>query len=89
MQIEKEQVSNLSFPKKEVIFSPLERIKRMRDLIRAAKLGNAMKRKVKIFFEDIEGMKFVETTIWATTERNIALKSGVIIPIHRIHAVHE
>jgi uncharacterized protein (UPF0248 family) len=33
---------------------------------------------------DAEGLKQVETTIWATGEKNIVLKHGMTIPIHRI-----
>jgi hypothetical protein len=29
----------------------------------------------------------VETTIWATTDKRIVLKGGVVIPINRIHQV--
>ena len=38
-------------------------------------------------FEDSEGLKQVETTIWATTDKRIILKGGVVIPIIRIHEV--
>ena len=40
--------------------------------------------KIKIVFKDESGLKSVFTTIWATGEKNIVLKRGVIIPIRRI-----
>ena len=51
------------------------------------KLGNSKKFKVHIIFEDKEGLKKVETTIWGVTEKNIILKRGTLIPIHRIHEI--
>jgi len=57
-------------------------------LLKATRLGNVLRNKVKIVFEDALGIKAVETTVWATTERNIALKGGTIIPIHRILEVN-
>jgi uncharacterized protein (UPF0248 family) len=37
-----------------------------------------------VVFEDDQGRKMIETTIWATGEKNIVLKHGMTIPIHRI-----
>jgi hypothetical protein len=59
----------------------------MLDLERATALGNVEHNKIKITFEDSEGLKQVETTIWATTDKRIILKGGVVIPIIRIHEV--
>ena len=47
-------------------------------------LGNIHRVKMKITFEDDECTKQVRTTIWAVGDKNIVLKKGVIIPIHRI-----
>ena len=85
--IEKEEISSLHFPKEEVLKDADEMKIRSLSLQRAIKLGNNQKRKVKIFFEDDNGMKKVETTIWAITEKNILLKRGVTVPICRIHQV--
>ena len=59
----------------------------MLDLERATTLGNVEQTKIKIIFEDTESIKQVETTIWATTDKRIILKGGVVIPISRIHEV--
>ena len=85
--IEKEHVAQLKFPAGEVL-NTADTIKhRSADLEKALKLGNAEKGKTKIVFEDSEGMKQVETTIWGVTDKRIILKQGVVIPIHRIHEV--
>lgn len=85
--INKEDVINLKFPKEEVLNSNDEiKIRRM-ELERATVLGNAEHGKIKIFFHDDQGAKKVETTIWATTEKNITIKGGMCIPIHRIYKV--
>ncbi|HET6244148.1 MAG: hypothetical protein H0V01_07220 [Bacteroidetes bacterium] len=86
--VQKEDISNLLFPAKEVLSSGDDIKIRRSDLERATKLGNAERGKIKIIFEDKEGIKKVETTIWATTEKNIILKGGVFIPIHRIHQIN-
>lgn len=85
--IEKEEVKGLSFPHVEVLTDEKARKARQVALVEATKLGNSEKGKVKIVFEDDKGVKVVNTTIWATTEDNISLKAGVVIPIDRIHSV--
>ena len=87
MVIDKEFVRDLSFPKDDVLTSAEERRQRRMELDRALILGNVDHSKVKIFFSDNEGFKQVETTIWAVTEERIILKSGMVIPIRRIHEV--
>lgn len=85
--VAKENVSQLSFPKSDVIISEEKQSERERRIVRAMKLGNNKKFKVKIIFEDTESLKRVETTIWGVTEKNIILKQGTLIPIQRIHEI--
>lgn len=85
--IDKENVGDLSFPKEDVLSTTEERRKRRIELDRALILGNVDHSKVRIYFSDNEGYKQVETTIWAVTEERIILKSGMVIPIKRIHEV--
>lgn len=85
--IEKEMISELRFPDAEVLHDPEMIKKRHNDLERATRLGNVEHGKIKITFEDSVGMKKVNTTIWATTDKRIILKKGVVIPINRIHEV--
>lgn len=53
----------------------------------ATSLGNLDQHKVNILFEDNEGVKRVNTTIWALTGNRIILKNNRSIPINRIHSV--
>lgn len=85
--IDKEVVRDLSFPKDDVLATAEEKRQRRLTLDRAMILGNVDHSKVKIYFSDSDGFKQVETTIWAVTEERIILKSGMVIPIRRIHEV--
>ena len=86
-KIEKETISEMSFPNEDVLSNADERRQRRNELDRALILGNVDHSKVKIIFSDMTGMKQVETTIWAVTEERIILKSGMVIPIRRIHQI--
>lgn len=87
VKIEKEKISGLTFPDTEVLTSA-DAIKiRMAALDRAMKLGNLEHNKIKIVFEDSEGLKQVETTVWGVTDKRVILKQGTVIPINRIHEV--
>ncbi len=82
--VEKEVIKSLHFPSDDVLFSKQDRDIRTNDLKNAIALGNLEHQKVKIIFQDIEGLKQVETTIWGVTDREVILKQGAIIPISRI-----
>jgi CBS domain-containing protein len=87
-EIKKEDVRNCKFPKDEVLSSNEDKSRRQIKLENATRLGNIEHYKVKIVFKDSEGDKLVNTTIWATTEKNISLKGGITIPINRIREVN-
>ena len=70
--IEKEEVSKLSFPPDEVLVSGKEIRERREQLERATVLGNTEHTKVDIIFGTWDGLMRVDTTIWATTEKNIS-----------------
>jgi len=82
MVISKEEVAELKFTSSINVNKYPGKIGR--HLNWAMKLGNTYRNKVKILFQDDAGLKQVETTIWAAGDKNIALKAGVTIPIHRI-----
>ena len=83
--IEKEEVSDLHFPSEAIsIRSEQEQKDLVLKLNRATTLGNVHHNKIKIIFQDDEGLKEVRTTIWATGEKHIVLKKGTFIPINRI-----
>ncbi|GAB4149632.1 MAG: hypothetical protein Fur0041_22700 [Bacteroidia bacterium] len=85
--IEKEQVAALRFPNGDVLTDNEEKNRRKSELERAMVLGNMDHNKVKIIFSDETGPKMIETTIWAVTQERIVLKSGMVIPIRRIHEI--
>lgn len=85
--IEKETVGGLNFPAHEVLADRISIQHRITVLHHATSLGNLDQHKVNIVFEDIEGVKRVNTTIWALTEQRIILKHDRSIPINRIHSV--
>ena len=82
--IEKEIISNLRFPASDVLKTKEDKVMRKLDLEQATRLGNLERYKVKIVFADDLEKKMVETTIWGVTANSIILKSGMVIPIHRV-----
>ena len=82
--IEKEEIAELSFPKVEVLNNATEIKQRFLDLSRALSLGNLEHSKIKIYFEDNQSKKVVETTVWGLTDQRVILKQGNVIPINRI-----
>ena len=85
--VAKENISQLTFPKSDVLLDEIKRNERQKRVERAMTLGNSSKSKVRIVFEDSEGLKTVETTIWGVTDNNIILKKTTVIPIRRIHEI--
>lgn len=83
--IEKEVIEKLHFPKTDVLEDSQEIQQRNSELQRALALGNLEHSKIKIFFEDNESKKVVETTVWGVTDNSVILKQGVGIPINRIY----
>ncbi len=83
--IEKEAIASLKFPATDVLEDDIELKTRISDINRALSLGNLEHSKIKIFFQDNESKKIVNTTIWAVTDKNVVLKQGVVIPINRIY----
>ncbi len=82
--VEKEVIANYHFPADEVLKKESEMALRKKSLTTAIALGNLEHQKVRIYFADDEGEKYVETTIWGVTDHEILLKKNVMLPIHRI-----
>ncbi len=82
--VEKESIPSLSFNDK----SKVKQHPNLRKQIdKATILGNVHRRKVNIVFEDDDGVKKVNTTIWASGSRFVCLKGGVWIPINRLKEI--
>ncbi len=85
--VEKEMIGEMKFPVVDVL-TESERIReRQSALERALTLGNLEHSKIRIYFEDDNSRKVVETTVWGVTDKRVILKQGVGIPISRIHNV--
>ena len=82
--VEKEDVAEFHFPEEEVLQKESEVKTLNGKLKRAIALGNLEHQKVRIYFKDDQGDKYVETTIWGLTDNEIVLKKNVVIPIHRL-----
>ena len=79
--VEKESIVNCKFNNQCEIVQQYDLQKKIED---ATILGNAHHSKVSIIFQDDEGVKRVDTTIWAAGTKFICLKGGIWIPINRI-----
>ena len=85
--IEKEKIEALKFPQNEVLTDSNLINERSLELGRALSLGNLEPSKIKIYFEDDQSCKLVETTVWGVTDKRVILKQGVVIPINRVHKI--
>lgn len=83
--VDKESIPSLSF--KDVVLSD-KNPELESQIEQAVRLGNAYRSKVSIVFLDDDGLKKVETTIWAKGEKFICLKGGVWLPISRVVSVN-
>ena len=79
--VEKESISSLSFKGGDRIRQHPNLRQQIQE---ATRLGNAYHSKVSIYFQDDQGPKRVDTTIWAHGAKYICLKGGVWLPIDRI-----
>lgn len=85
--IEKELIAGLRFPKQPVAISEEQRKAIHAKLLEATKLGNTHHAKSRITFQDDEGTKAVETTIWTFDKDSIVLKYGMVIPLARVLSI--
>ena len=85
--VDKENIQFLKFPKEDVLTRIEDRKNRRIELQRAMSLGNLLRSKVRIIFQDDVGPKKVETTIWGITDEAVILKQSTIIPMERILCV--
>jgi hypothetical protein len=83
-KIEKEEIVHLHFLPNDVLKNDEQRRDRGQKLIYAAAIGNTEKHKCKIVFNSQEGDNYVETTIWAVTDKYLCLKGGILLLITSI-----
>ena len=54
------------------------------------RLGNLLKNKVTIYFKDSqEKLIRIKTTVWGVTQKDVILKKGSTIPLHRIVSIDD
>jgi len=83
--VEKENIPTLHFPHDDVLSDLEARKHRRYEAERATSLGNAYHNKVSIYFQTDDGTtKCVNTSVWATHEEYITLKSGITIPLRAV-----
>ncbi len=85
--IPKERIPGLRFPQDPLAITMDQRRSMLRTLQVATRLGNAEHGKCRIVFQDDQGLKAVETTIWAFDPENIVLKYGTTIPVSRVVSI--
>lgn len=84
IRIEKEAIPNL-----QLIPAAIDNSKKWKiALDYAVRLGNEHKGKTTISFTAIDGNYQVETTIWSVTDKSLALKGGITIPLNSITDIH-
>lgn len=83
-RVEKEELRNFVPATKIEKLNAQESRERADKLRRAMVLGNGYKNKCTIVFEDAQGLKHVETTIWMADELHVILKGGIILPVSAI-----
>lgn len=82
--IQKERIPSLRFPRQPVPLSDEQHQVIFGRMEQATRLGNVEHGKCRILFQDDEGLKAVETTIWACDPDYIVLKYGMTIPVSRV-----
>lgn len=85
--IPKERIPSLRFPSEPLALSTVQRSAIKDKLEWATRLGSVEHGKCRIVFQDDEGVKAVETTIWAFDTENVVLKYGMSIPLSRVQAI--
>ena len=83
----KEEINKYNFVHDDVLSTNDQKANRLSELKRAMTIGNNEKGKSKITFATSDGLKSVETTVWAVDELEVVLKSGVYIPTRAIYDV--
>jgi hypothetical protein len=85
--IPKEEIPNYHFVTYDVLDNNEDRNNRVISLQQAMVLGNNEHHKLRIYFTTTDGMKVVETTVWAATEDAVTLKGGVVIPVNCVNKI--
>ena len=86
--VPKESLGSLSYTVNEVLPNDFAISLRGELLKKAVRLGNEFHNKVGIIYQLSSGeIQRVETTIWDWSDRFIALKGGLSIPVHAVYNI--
>lgn len=83
--VEKEHIKTLTFPNRDVFADPNAIHQRISELSNAFSLGNLQYFRMKIFFEDNESKKVVESCVREISSQKVILDNDVVIPVNRIY----
>ena len=83
-KIETNGILNLHFLNQDVLENFTQKEERKQKLAKGVVLGNIEKVKCKIIFRAKEGNNYIETTIWAVTDKYLCLKGGITLSIASI-----
>lgn len=83
--VDKDEIPFLTFPHDDVLNDPVAVSHRRHEAERATSLGNNYQGKLDIYFRTADGAtKRVYTTVWATHEEYLTLKSGITLPLRAV-----
>lgn len=83
--VDKDQIPSLKFAAEDVLHDPAAISHRRHEAERATSLGNNYQGKLDIYFRTADGStKRVYTTVWATHEEYLTLKSGITLPLRAV-----
>lgn len=83
--IDKDLIPSLRFSPEDVLTDPAAILQRRHDAERATSLGNNYQGKLDVYFQTADGaVKRVYTTVWATHQEYLTLKSGITLPLHAV-----
>jgi hypothetical protein len=83
--VDKDAIAQFQFSADDVLTDPAAIQQRRHDAERATSLGNNYQGKLDIYFKTAEGaVKRVYTTVWATHQEYLTLKSGISLPLRAI-----
>jgi hypothetical protein len=85
--VEKEFIPSIHFNANKSNADLERRTELERQIFKAMVMGNTYRKKSVITFRSEEGLKQVHTTVWAYTQRNLVLKSGIMVPLDSIEQI--
>ena len=86
-ELTENEVAFLHFPKDDVFYMKEDKLDRELKLKKIMLPGSVNLLKIRIYFEDIEGCKQIETSISDLSDAYVTIANGVTIPTSRIYEI--